>query len=330
LTPPDTKQALAMLDAFASVGATAFDVSLFDIEEVQKGFQSGRSVAELQRSMSARLEAASRTQNNIVIRPRSTTATLIQLDDFSDDRADKISPFAFMIVQTSPNNNQVWLAVSDGPKDPQGDDGTEEGRKAAAAAKEAAKQFRKRVRKGAGADKQATGATRLAGSLNIKPKYAPDFPVVALRQVEPGKTVTVAGLEAAGLIAPPEAVTPPASVPEARRMTRNGPPPKSWPDYQRTLQGAPMNKDGSGPDRSLADFMFCKWAAERGWMEREIAAKLAQVSSKAQERIRAGDVEKDSDTQKGYCLVTAENAVRTVERERTRRQTLKPAPNSPR
>ena len=74
--------------------------------------------------------------------------------------------------------------------------------------------------------------------------------------------------------------------------------------------------------------MFAKWAAERGWMDREIAAKLAQVSPKAQERIRAGDVEKGD--QKGYCLVTAENAVRTVERERTRRQTLKPPPNSPR
>jgi hypothetical protein len=220
-----------------------------------------------------------------------------------------------MIVQTSPGNNQVWLAVSDGPKD--GD---------SAAEKEAAKQFRKRVRKGAGSDKNATGATRLAGSLNIKPKYAPDFPVVALRQVEPGKTVTVAGLEAAGLIAPPEAVTPPASVPIPKR---NGPAPKSWPDYQRTLQGAPMNRDGSGPDRSLADFMFCKWAAERGWMEREIAAKLAQVSPKAQERIRAGDVEK-GEMQKGYCLVTAENAVRTVERDRASRQSFKPAPNSPR
>ena len=313
--PPDTKQALAMLNAFASVGATAFDVTLFDIEEIQQGFQSARSVAELQRSMSARLEAASRTKNNIVIRPRSTTATLIQLDDFSDERAAKLAPHAFMTVQTSPGNNQVWLAVSDGPKDDK-----------EASDREAARQFRKRVRAGAGADKQATGATRLAGSLNIKPKYAPDFPVVALRQVEPGKTVTVAGLEAAGLIAPPEAVTPPASVPIPKR---SGPAPKSWPDYQRTLQGAPMNRDGSGPDRSLADFMFCKWAAERGWMDREIAAKLAQVSEKAQERIRAGDVEKDA-LQKGYCLVTAENAVRTVERERTRRQTLKPTQNGPR
>ena len=308
-----------MIDAFASVGASAFVISLIDINENPKAERETRSPEELKRNLSGRLEAASRARLNLIIRPRSTTATLIQLDDFSDQRADRIAPFAFMTVQTSPGNNQVWLAVSDGPKD--GD---------SAAEKEAAKQFRKRLRKGAGADKQATGATRLAGSLNIKAKYAPDFPVVMVSLARPGNTVTVAGLEAAGLIAPPEAVTPPASVPEQpRHMTRKGPPPKSWPDWNRALQGAPMNRDGSGPDRSLADFMFAKWAAERGWMEREIAAKLAQVSPKAQERIRAGDVEKNA-LQKGYCLVTAENAVRTVERERGRHQTLKPSQNSPR
>jgi hypothetical protein len=314
--PPDTKQALAMIDAFASVGASAFVISLIDINENPKAERETRSPEELKRNLSGRLEAASRARLNLIVRPRSTTATLIQLDDFNDERADRIAPFAFMIVQTSPGNNQVWLAVSDGPKD--GD---------SAAEKEAAKQFRKRVRKGAGSDKNATGATRLAGSLNFKPKYAPDFPVVMVSLARPGKTVTVAELDAVRLIAPPEAVTPPRSVPEVPK--RSGPPPKSWPDWNRALQGAPMNRDGTGPDRSLADFMFCKWAAERGWMEREIAAKLAQVSPKAQERIRAGDVEKNA-LQKGYCLVTAENAVRTVERERGRHQTLKPSQNSPR
>jgi hypothetical protein len=75
--PPDTKQALAMLNAFASVGATAFDVSLFDIDENQQGFQSGRSVDELRRSMSARLEAASRTKNchRAARGPKTATAT---------------------------------------------------------------------------------------------------------------------------------------------------------------------------------------------------------------------------------------------------------------
>jgi hypothetical protein len=105
----DPSQAVTMLEAFASVGATAFDVTLFDIEERQQGFQSGRGVDELKRTAAARLEIASRSRNNIVIRPRSTTALLIQLDDLNDEKAGKVEGQAFMIVQTSVGNNQAWL-----------------------------------------------------------------------------------------------------------------------------------------------------------------------------------------------------------------------------
>src|ERR1035437_8959219 len=84
--PPDTKQAIAMLNAFASVGANTFNVTLFAIDEKEQGYQVCTG-DELKRNLSARLEAASRLQNNLVIRPRSTTALLIQLDDFDDARA---------------------------------------------------------------------------------------------------------------------------------------------------------------------------------------------------------------------------------------------------
>ena len=69
-------------------------------------------------------------------------------------------------------------------------------------------------------------------------------------------------------------------------------------------------------DRSRADFMWCKWAVERGWSVEETAARLAEVSGKAQERIRLKD--------EGYTLVTARNAAAAVDRERGRR----PATNS--
>ena len=55
------------------------------------------------------------------------------------------------------------------------------------------------------------------------------------------------------------------------------------------------------PDRSLADFMFCKWAIERSNKIEETAEKLAEVSAKAQERIRLKD-------DPGYTLLTARNA----------------------
>jgi hypothetical protein len=300
---PDPGQAITMLDAFGSVGATFFDVTVFDIEERQQGFQSGRGVDELKRSAAARLEIASRLKNNIVIRPRSTTALLVQLDDLDGEKIDKVEAHAFMIVRTSPNNHQAWLAVSDGPKESE---------------REAARQFRKRIRAGAGADRSATGATRLAGSLNIKPKYAPDFPVVTVSQISQGRTVTVAVLEAAGLIAPPEAVTPPVRVPDRPAAPRRGPAPQSWPDYQRALRGAPMSREGDGPDRSLADFMWSKWAVQRGWTVDETAAKLAEVSDKAREK---------GSRDKGYALLTARNAAAALDRDRDRNPQVRPQPS---
>jgi hypothetical protein len=291
-----TQAALAMLDAFASVGASAFDITLLDIEGREQGFQRNCSLDELRRSMGRRLEAATGRQHSIVIRPRSTTILLLQLDDLDAEKAARLGFHAFMTVCTSPNNFQVWLAVSDGPQE-----------------KEAAKQFRTRLRRGAGADHSATGAVRLAGSLNFKARYAPDFPIVALSQVSLGRMTTVAALEKANLVAP-EPGLPPASVPPVNppaRATRG----RFWPDYQQALHGAPLKGDGSR-DRSLADFMFCKWAVERGWSIEETAERLAEVSAKAQERIR---VKADA----GYTLLTARNAAAAVERERSRRQALK-------
>ncbi len=107
-----------MLNAFASVGATAFDVTLLDIEGREQGFQKNRGLQELLRSMGQRLEAAERSHHSIVIRPRSTTATLIQLDDFDEAKAERLVPHSFMTLQTSPGNYQVWLAVTDAPTDP--------------------------------------------------------------------------------------------------------------------------------------------------------------------------------------------------------------------
>jgi hypothetical protein len=60
-----------------------------------------------------------------------------------------------------------------------------------------------------------------------------------------------------------------------------------------------MNASGPGPDRSLADYTWCKFAAERGLSIEEIAAELATVSTKARERI--------ANRGPGYVTKTAEN-----------------------
>ena len=92
---------------------------------------------------------------------------------------------------------------------------------------------------------------------------------------------------------------------------------RQWPNYQQALRGAPLKGDGTR-DRSLADFMWCKWAAERGWSVEETAEKLAEVSAKARERIQVkGD--------HGYALLTARNAAAATDREKDRRQFAKGA-----
>ena len=50
--------------------------------------------------------------------------------------------------------------------------------------------FARRLRKGAGADLAASGATRVSGSLNFKEKYAPAFPRVETVHASPGLVVT--------------------------------------------------------------------------------------------------------------------------------------------
>lgn len=91
------------------------------------------------------------------MRPRGAAARLVQLDDLSPAALERIRSAAFLLLATSPGNHQAWVALRDGPAD-----------------------FPRRLRLGCGADPCASGAVRLAGSLNFKPSYAPDFPLVTL------------------------------------------------------------------------------------------------------------------------------------------------------
>jgi hypothetical protein len=154
-----------------------------------KGLQRpGTSLEEIYHTIERVLREAEHNQYNVIIRPRLATALLIQLDDFTAEQAAYVQPFAFMTVCTSPGNYQVWLAVSDGPNESD---------------KEAAKQIRTRMRRGTCADHSATGAVRIAGSKNFKPKHAPTFPIIELTRIDVDRTITTAALEKAGLLAPP-------------------------------------------------------------------------------------------------------------------------------
>jgi RepB DNA-primase from phage plasmid len=281
---PETQQALDMLDVFASVGVTAFDVTLTDLAGEKTGYQANRSAAELRRTMATRLKAAASSQTNFILRPRTTGRRgLVQLDDLNEEAAARVAPYSFMVLATSPGNFQAWVAVDNAPQD-----------------------FARRLRKGAGADPTASGATRVAGSLNFKTKYAPAFPRVAIAGAVAGNVATVAQLEQAGFVPAIEQPTPTRVSPRVSSYRGR----RKWPSYMRCVQNAPPVHQGDRPDVSKADFTWCMTAIDWGWPVEDTAARLLQESSKAKENGEA------------YALATAQNAAAAV----ARRQKLKPSP----
>src|SRR5690349_25170336 len=98
-----------MLAALASVGARTFDLTLTDLHGAPiKGRQRpGQSLEQMRRAIPRVLRDTEHHQHNIIIRPRSAIALLIQLDDFTIDKAAQVEPCAFMTVGTSPGNYQL-------------------------------------------------------------------------------------------------------------------------------------------------------------------------------------------------------------------------------
>jgi hypothetical protein len=165
----DLNEAFRMLDTFASVGATRFDLTHIDIEGEKRGFRPQQSIQQLNNSLPKLFPGATARQNNIIVRPYGDNVQLIQLDDLKSEALTRVRDVAFLILQTSPGNHQAWVAVSD------------------LKTAEETKEFARRLRKGAGADPSASGATRIAGTVNYKPKYEPDFPRVKIIDSVPGR-----------------------------------------------------------------------------------------------------------------------------------------------
>jgi hypothetical protein len=293
-----------MLDLFTSVGATRFNVTFLDLLGRKTHYYPLRTPPSMRYNLSSWMaHAATRKPciaedgthvmagENLIVRPvcrvPETAVTFVQLDDLKAEQLERVRPASFLIFSTSPGNHQAWLAVSGYRGD--------------------TVELCRRVRKALGAgDHSATGSTRLAGSENFKTKYAPEFPVVSIVHGVSGRVMTEEQLQSMGLLAEPA----PAIATGQFVHKYTSPHGRSWPDYARCLAGAPPNRSGSGPDRSLADFTWCKFSAQRGWSVEEIAAELPNVSQKARERIANRDP--------GYVTETAKNGTAAAERGRQR------------
>src|SRR6201996_2560010 len=173
-------EALRMLDTFASVGATHFDLTHTSIDGEKRGFRPTQSLSQIKNSMPKLFPGAAERQNNIIMRPLSDTVHFVQLDDLAATGLSRVGEAAFLTLETSPGNHQAWVAVSGLTTPAEATD------------------FARRLRKGAGADHSASGATRVAGTSNYKRKYEPDFPMVRINTSAPGRTVTKKQLEGMG------------------------------------------------------------------------------------------------------------------------------------
>ncbi len=286
-----------MLDTFASVGATHFDLTQTSIDGEKRLFRPTQSISQVKNSLPKLFPGAAERKHNIIVRPVSDRVHFVQLDDLDAAGLSRVGESAFLTLETSPGNHQAWVAVS------------------GIGSAQEAKDFARRLRKGVGADHSASGATRVAGTTNYKRKYEPNFPMVRISASVPGHIVLKELLEEKGLVAAPEPEV--AAQPFAGRTSQGphgNPRPRSnkvWPDYARSLAGAPPSLQGSGPDRSMADFSWCMAAIDWGWSIEDTAAKLPQVSEKARQRVELKDA--------GYPLVTAQNAAAAVARNDLKR-----------
>ena len=271
-----------MLDAFASVGAVHFDITHTDRSGAKTNFRSKLGLGDLSRALPAIIDHAGYAQLNVIVRPHSPDVTLIQLDDLRT--TDHLAPAVFLALATSPGNFQAWAAIA----------GRED------------KDFVRRLRKGVGADPSASGATRVAGSINFKDKYAPNFPRVQIHRANLGRFATALDLDQLGLVAAPEPVR--LTVTPFLARARPSGDKRRWPSYERCVDGAPLNHAETGPDISKADFVWCMTALTWGWTPTETADELMHLSAKAR------------DNGRNYAALTARNAALAVQRRKPQAQ----------
>jgi hypothetical protein len=252
---PDHDEARRMLDVCSSVGARAVALTLTSQAGDKEYFRRNVPLDELHRSLRlGMLDDAAQRNRNVIIRPHDARpqpeVSFLQLDDL---KAHQLPAVAFVTLETSPSNFQAWLAIPG----------------------KLNKELASRIRKGAGADIGASGATRIPGSINFKPAYAPGYPVVRIKDTRPKKMTTAAELEQLGLVAPEEHF---ASLAPARFESEHL---RQWPDYQYNLDRAKPKKNGDGLDLSGVDFVWCMTAATWGFGVNDTAEMLLQVSEHA-------------------------------------------------
>src|SRR2546427_1923317 len=132
----EVAEASVMLDLFEGLGVQCFSLTFTDDTGRKVAFRRNRSVELLRSELPALLFSACEKRRNVIVRPiAQRKLSLIQLDDLSASQLDRVRTFSFLVLETSPENFQAWVAVTD-----------------------ATHETIRRVKKAAGADLNASGA----------------------------------------------------------------------------------------------------------------------------------------------------------------------------
>lgn len=302
---PAERAALETVTAFTSVGARVLFVRAASADDRTRGARHLKASAALS-DLPRMVAEATAAQFNIMVRPVETPdwSGAVQLDDLDGRRAARLAAFAFLVLRTSPNSYHAWLHVSDAPQPtpeataarrewlaaklddsklrelPTGKDRLEDLESKWYVGRSDWLALRRRIVGAAQGDKAASGSSRVPGSLNVKAKYAPDFPTVEIVALTPGRSVTIAELDAAGLIAP----EPPRPAP-ALAIVREYNGRQKWPSYQIAVDQAPRKPNGE-PDLSSADLSFLNICRARGFTEAETEARWIEERSAYDDKAR--------------------------------------------
>ncbi len=280
-------EASTAADACASVGAEHVLVVWTDetlpVGKNCAGTDEFKSVAEFQENLPRLLARNERSPVvSMAVRVRWAGEThLLQMDECAPELLERLAPFSFMQIATSRGNGQAWLAFSEALTQGQYDE-----------LKHRLFTRLNPTKNPEGVNGGAHGSVRWPGSLNRKPKrrYADgESPRVQLLSVQPGRTVSIAELDDAGLLAP----LPPKKTPAHIREIK-GRLPKGWPDFDEYL-----NRHRG--DRSRAEFAWSCRAIEMGWPRYRVEEELSRIGAKARTR-----------TRDNYITETVSNAARKV------------------
>jgi hypothetical protein len=238
------------------LGARSFDLTI--LGEVQ--LNSTRKFIDFEKEVPADrlhamlpgiVERCERERLNLIIRPRSgADRRLVQLDDLDQAAVGKMRELAFRVIETSLGNYQAWVCVLS-----------------------ADEEIERRLKRGVGADAGASGATRIAGSLNVKEQYREaGYPRVRLIVGMPER---VASIEDLTELLEPEPQSPCVSPPSVSSHTQ-----LAMPDYDDFLSRARSTAAGE-IDRSSVDFAWAATALKRGHSVDAVMSELERVSLKA-------------------------------------------------